>query len=101
MLLHGVGRLGDTRCSWQGHVFAAGDFLAIWAVENVVHHLDLVAADPPPASGLRLARATIEALVDAPLPSTLTDEEAVLIGTGRSPVPDGLGPEAARLPAFA
>jgi uncharacterized protein (TIGR03083 family) len=100
MLAQGVERYGDTRCSWQGHVFAAGDYLAIWAVENVVHHLDLLAGEPPPADALRLARATIEALIEAPLPATWADEEAVLIGTGRAPVPDGLGSEAARLPAL-
>ena len=49
-------------CRWQGQVFAPGDFLAIWAVENVVHQLDLLVAELPPRSGLALARATIEAI---------------------------------------
>ncbi|HZC52545.1 MAG TPA: maleylpyruvate isomerase N-terminal domain-containing protein, partial [Mycobacterium sp.] len=83
-------------CRWQGKVFAPGDFLAIWAVENVVHHLDLLVDDPPPSSGLALARATIEALAAGPLPVEWTDEQAVLIGTGRIAVPHDAGVIGAR-----
>ena len=90
----------DRRCLWQGHVFAAGDFLAIWAVEDVVHHLDLVSVEPAPATALRLARATVEALIEQPLPAMMSDQEATLIGTGRSPAPAGLDAVAARLPAL-
>jgi hypothetical protein len=97
----GVVSFEDHRRLWQGHVFAAGDFLAIWAVENVVHHLDLLSDEPAPASALRLTRATVEALIDQPLPDDWDDERAVLIGTGRLPVPDGEGAVAAdRLPAL-
>ncbi|HZC69363.1 MAG TPA: hypothetical protein VE442_01595, partial [Jatrophihabitans sp.] len=87
-------------CRWQGQVFAPGDFLAIWAVENVVHHLDLLVDDPPLSSGLALARATIEALAAGPLPVEWTDEQAVLIGTGRSAVPHDAGVIGARLPVL-
>ena len=96
----GVVSYEDRRCLWQGHVFAAGDYLAIWAVEDVVHHLDLLTAEPAPASALTLARATIEALIEQPLPATISDEGATLIGTGRSPAPTGLDAVAARLPAL-
>src|SRR3954470_5663361 len=34
----GVVSFQDRPRLWQGHVFAAGDFLAVWAVEDVVHH---------------------------------------------------------------
>jgi Mycothiol maleylpyruvate isomerase N-terminal domain len=96
----GVVSFQDHRRLWQGHVFAAGDFLAVWAVENVVHHLDLLCDEPAPSGALRLTRATVEALIDQPLPDEWDDQEAVLVGTGRSPVPDGLGAMAALLPAL-
>jgi hypothetical protein len=99
-LLRGVAAFGDRQCLWQGQVFAPGDFLAVWAVENVVHHLDLRSAEPAPAPALTLARSTVEALVGSPLPATWTEEDATLIGTGRLPVPDGLGSLADRLPAL-
>jgi hypothetical protein len=96
----GVLSLDDRRCLWQGHVFAAGDFLAIWAVEDVVHHLDLLSDEPAPANALRLARQTIEALIAQPLPGAWDDKEAVLVGTGRLSLPDGLGPVGDLLPAL-
>jgi hypothetical protein len=82
-----------------------GDFLATWALELAVHHLDLGAeltlAAPAPAA-LTLARASVEELAGGPLP--WDDETAVLIGTGRV-VPDEeqaaqAGPLAARLPVL-
>lgn len=96
----GVVSRDDRRCLWQGHVFAAGDFLAIWAVEDVVHHLDLLSDEPAPVNALRLARLTIETLIAQPLPGVSDDKEAVLVGTGRLPLPDGLGAVADLLPAF-
>jgi len=99
-LMRGVTDCQDRRYLWQGHVFTAGDFLAVWAVENVVHHLDLLTDDPAPPSALTLARATIEALVDEPVPTTWTDRDATLIGTGRTLVPAGSGTIATLLPVF-
>lgn len=99
-VLNGSRTIGGPFCQWQGQVFAPGDFLAIWAVENVVHHLDLLIDDKPPASGVALARATLEALVKEALPADWSDEQALLIGTGRMPVPDDAGAVGARLPAF-
>ena len=99
-LLRGVDAFADRRCLWQGQVFAPGDYLAVWAVENVVHHLDLRSSEAAPPPALALARATVEALVGSPVPTAWTDEEASLFGTGRRPVPDGLGALADRLPAF-
>ncbi|MEP9365004.1 maleylpyruvate isomerase N-terminal domain-containing protein [Nocardioides sp. CN2-186] len=98
-VLRGTAGLAEGHYLWQGQVFTAGDFLAIWAVEDVIHHLDLLAGQPAPGSALDLAGDTVAALA-GPLPADWTAEDAVLIGTGRRPVPDGAGPLAARLPAL-
>jgi hypothetical protein len=100
MVRRGVASHRDRSYLWQGHVFTAGDFLAVWAVENVVHQLDLVSGVPAPADALALARATIEALVGRPLPDGWSDEDAVLIGTGRAAVPAEAVDLAALLPAL-
>ena len=99
-VVRGVDAFGDRRCLWQGQVFAPGDFLTIWAVENVVHHLDLRSTVPAPVAALSLARSTVEAIAGSPLPGTYSDEDATLIGTGRLAVPEGLRALANRLPAF-
>lgn len=99
-LLRGVDALAEGHHLWQGHVFTAGDFLAIWAVEHVVHQLDLLSDVPVPPDALALTRATVEALAGSPLPSAWTDEVAALAGTGRVPVPDGAGALASRLPVL-
>ncbi len=75
-------RLGDTAVRFQGHVLGSGDFLATWAVELAVHQLDIT-DEPPAAPALRMAAATVEALVGEPLPGT--DTEIVLGGAGRIP----------------
>lgn len=99
-LLRGVESLPRGNCLWQRHVFTPGDFLAVWAVEDVVHHLDLCCEEPAPGSALELARATVEALVGEPLPRAWTDVEATLIGTGRCPVPEDGSTLSDRLPAL-
>jgi uncharacterized protein (TIGR03083 family) len=100
-----VDALPDGAVAAQGHTMRTGDFLATWALELAVHHLDLGAeltlAAPAPAA-LTLARATVEELAGGPLP--WDDETAVLIGTGRV-VPDEeqaaqAGPLAAHLPVL-
>jgi hypothetical protein len=88
------------RYLWQGHVFTTGDFLATWAVEDVVHQLDLDLPGAPHSDALGLARATVEAIAGGALPQEWDDIRAVLVGTGRQPVPEGLGQLAERLPAF-
>lgn len=101
LLRRGVDRFGELACTWQGHVFAPGDYLAIWAVENAVHHLDLLAEQTTPPRALSVARATIQTLVGETLPADWSDEDAVLIGTGRLPVPgDAPASLAERLPAL-
>lgn len=104
-VLHGTRTMTDQPRLWQRHVFTAGDFLAIWAVEDAVHHLDLdldldLPGAAPPPSALSLCRRTIEAIVDEPLPASWPDVDAVLAGTGRIPIPAGAEGFASRLPAF-
>jgi hypothetical protein len=99
-VLRGCAGVVDASYLWQGHVFAAGDFLAIWAVEDVIHQLDLRSEEPVPPSALDLARSTVEALAGGSLPGAWSAADAVLVGTGRRPVPEGLGPVGARLPAL-
>jgi Mycothiol maleylpyruvate isomerase N-terminal domain len=85
-----VNRMTPEPVSFQRHVLAAGDFLATWAVELAVHHLDLgrdVHFGSPTADSLALGRATVEALAGAPLPSEWSDEVCLLAGAGRTPPP--------------
>lgn len=91
---------------FQGQRLDTGDFLATWAVELAVHHLDIARELdlPGPYPGaLRMARQTVEALA-GDLPPEWPDETAVLAGTGRldldGPLRDQAGPVAGRLPAF-
>lgn len=91
----------------QGRVLRSGDFLATWAVELAIHHLDLTEElhlGAPASSALALARQTVEALLGGSLPHDWNDAQAVLIGAGRVK-PDRLQVEQAgdlanRLPAL-
>jgi uncharacterized protein (TIGR03083 family) len=91
--------------AFQGHAMTTGDFLATWAVELAVHHLDLGAEltlAPPAPAALTLARDTVETLAGATLP--WDDETAVLLGSGRGR-PDArqageAGTAAGRLPVL-
>lgn len=70
---------------FHGQVLADGDFLATWAVELAVHHLDLGDAGfggPSPES-LRLGRDTVEALAGVSLPAAWSDRGCMLAGSGR------------------
>lgn len=96
-------RLPAANLDFQGHVIATGDFLATWAVELAVHHLDLgleLTVGPPTEAALGLARRTVAELAGSDLPGRLGDAEAVLVGTGRLPVPPGLGRTGLRLPVL-
>lgn len=88
-VIRAAGALAPGAVEFQGRVVGTGDFPATWAVELAVHHLDLgreLAIAPPAAAGLRLARATVEALVGQDLPAGWTDEDAALTGAGRRPL---------------
>jgi hypothetical protein len=102
-------RLADpaVRVGTRDEVLTVGDYLSAYVVEWTLHHLDLTAhlphpAQPPPAETLAAARASLEAIVGARFPATLSDEHALLIGTGRRTPTDAetaaLGDLAARLP---
>lgn len=99
-LRDGVATAPETSCAWFGQVFRYGDYLACWAVELVVHLLDLEVDAEVPQTGLVVARRTVEELVGAPLPTGWSDTEAVLIGAGRVPVPAGRQLLAAALPVI-
>jgi hypothetical protein len=96
----GAERLTDGHHAFQGHVFRSGDLLASWAVEDAVHLLDLDVGVAPPEEALRLARATVQALLGRPLPAGWSDTEAVLVATGRTPLPRGHEDLAPDLPAL-
>ena len=79
-------RLQSDAVRFQGHVLSRGDFLATWAVELAIHHLDMgreLDLPPPAPSALRLARLTVEALAGVDAPRTWSDETTVLLGAGR------------------
>ena len=61
-VLRGAAGCAEGHHLWQGHVFSAGDFLAIWAVEDAIHQLDVRSDEPVPPGALDLARATIAEL---------------------------------------
>lgn len=80
--------LTDRLLAFQGHVMTSGDFLATWAVEMAVHHLDLAGGGgapgvAPAAEALALTRRTAEALLGAPLPLDWTDTRVALLAAGR------------------
>lgn len=61
---HVVAALPEGFHAFQGHVLTSGDLLATWAVETVVHQLDLDAETDVPPSALRLAHRTAEHVTD-------------------------------------
>jgi len=103
-LAGGAERLSDRVLAFQGCALTTGDLLATWAVELAVHQLDLgrdLEVPPPPSAALALTRRTLEALLEARLP-TDDDLDAVLLGAGRRPQAEDerarLGPLVERLP---
>ncbi|MFI6518199.1 maleylpyruvate isomerase N-terminal domain-containing protein [Spirillospora sp. NPDC050679] len=96
------------RVETQDQVLTAGDYLSAYVLEWTLHHLDLVAHLPhvagPPAEGLARTREMLEEIVRSAFPASFSDEDALLIGTGRR-APTGeeraeLGELAARLPLY-
>ncbi|MDT0611157.1 maleylpyruvate isomerase N-terminal domain-containing protein [Streptomyces lancefieldiae] len=94
------------RVGTRDQVLTAGDYLGAYVLEWTLHHLDLIArlphAAPPPAEGLARSRELLEGVVGAGFPRSFTDEDALLIGTGRRAPTEveraALGEPAARLP---
>jgi hypothetical protein len=94
------------RVGTRDEVLTVGDYLSAYVVEWTLHHLDLIAHLPsaaePPAETLAATRASLEKIAGAAFPAALSDEDALLIGTGRR-APTGeeqavLGDLADRLP---
>ncbi|MFF4401112.1 maleylpyruvate isomerase N-terminal domain-containing protein [Streptomyces sp. NPDC001480] len=94
------------RVSTQDQILTAGDYLSAYVMEWTLHHLDLIAELPhvagPPAEGLARSRAMLEEIAGSAFPGSFSDEDALLVGTGRRAPTAAeiieLGPLAARLP---
>ncbi|MEV0082251.1 maleylpyruvate isomerase N-terminal domain-containing protein [Saccharopolyspora sp. NPDC050642] len=92
--------------STQDMVLTAGDYLSAYVLEWTLHHLDLIAHLPdaagPPADGLARTREMLEEIAGTAFPASFSDEDALLIGTGRRVPTDAeraeLGDLAAKLP---
>lgn len=94
------------RVSTKDQVLTAGDYLSAYVLEWTLHHLDLTANLPdaagPPAAGLARSREMLETIAGAAFPASFSDEDALLVGTGRRAPTDtdktALGELAAKLP---
>lgn len=94
------------RVGTRDEVLTVGDYLSAYVLEWTLHHLDLIAHLPsvagPPAESLTAARAGLERIAGARFPAPFSDEDALLVGTGRRAPTDAetaaLGEVAARLP---
>ncbi|MFI6025552.1 maleylpyruvate isomerase N-terminal domain-containing protein [Amycolatopsis magusensis] len=95
-----------SRVRTQDMVLTAGDYLSAYVLEWTLHHLDLIRYLPdaalPPAEGLARSREMLERIAGTAFPDAFSDQDALLIGTGRR-TPDevetaALGELAARLP---
>jgi hypothetical protein len=75
------------RVSTRDEVLTVGDYLSAYVLEWTLHHLDLIAHLPsaaePPAETLAAARASLEKIAGTPFPATFSDQDALLVGTGR------------------
>ncbi|GLY70684.1 maleylpyruvate isomerase N-terminal domain-containing protein [Amycolatopsis taiwanensis] len=94
------------RVSTLGEVITVGDYLSAYVLEWTLHHLDLIAHFPeaaePPAESLAWSRELLEKVAGVAFPASLSDADALLVGTGRR-APTGaeraeLGELTARLP---
>ena len=94
------------RVSTRDDVLTVGDYLSAYVVEWTLHHLDLIAhlrgSVEPPAESLAHSREMLEKIAGAALPASLSDKDALLVGTGRRAPTDvdqaELGELAAKLP---
>ncbi|MEU8638328.1 maleylpyruvate isomerase N-terminal domain-containing protein [Amycolatopsis sp. NPDC048633] len=94
------------RVKTQEMVLTAGDYLSAYVLEWTLHHLDLVAHAPsvpgPPAEGVARTRELLEKIAGTAFPASFSDEDVLLVATGRRAPTDtestALGDLAARLP---
>jgi hypothetical protein len=77
----------DLRVCTRGEVLTAGDYLSAYVLEWTLHHLDLIALLPgaaePPAESLERSRQMLEQIAGTAFPASLSDKDALLVGTGR------------------
>jgi hypothetical protein len=77
----------DMRVSTRDEVLTAGDYMSAYVMEWTLHHLDLIAHLPgtaqPPAEGLACSRDMLEQIAELAFPASLSDKDALLVGTGR------------------
>jgi hypothetical protein len=75
------------RVGTRDEVLTAGEYLSAYVLEWTLHHLDLIVHLPavpgPPAEGLARSRAMLERIAGTPFPASFTDQDALLVGTGR------------------
>ncbi|MFF1777967.1 hypothetical protein [Streptomyces virginiae] len=72
----------------RDEVLTVADHLGAYVLEWTLHHLDLVAHLPdartrPPEEGLARSRTMLEKIARTAFPTSFTDRDALLIGTGR------------------
>jgi hypothetical protein len=77
----------DFRVSTRDEVLTASDYLSAYVLEWTLHHLDLIANLPhaakPPAQGLIRSREMLERIAGGAFPASFSDNDALLVGTGR------------------
>ncbi|WP_328608037.1 maleylpyruvate isomerase N-terminal domain-containing protein [Amycolatopsis sp. NBC_00345] len=76
-------------------VFTVADYLSVYVVEATLHHLDLVrhlsGVDGPPPETTAATRSMVEKVTGQAFPAGVADREALLVATGRVPVPAAWG----------
>lgn len=84
-------RLADphARVGTRDEVLTVADYLGAYVLEWTLHHLDLAAhlpdaRTPPPEAGPARSRAMLEKIAGTAFPTSFTDRDALLIGTGRT-----------------
>lgn len=92
--------------STQDQVLTVDDYLSVYVLEWTLHHLDLTAhvvgVPRPLPEGLTHSRAALERIAGAAFPRAFSDEDVLVVGTGRQGTTEGelaeLGSLASRLP---
>ncbi|MFD7921402.1 maleylpyruvate isomerase N-terminal domain-containing protein [Streptomyces sp. NPDC059740] len=96
------------RVMTREEVLTVDDYLSAYVLEWTLHHLDLLAHLPgvagPPAETLSRSRGTVERIAGAALPASFSDQDALLVATGRraptAAEAAALGEAAGRFPLF-
>lgn len=75
--------------STRDEVLTVADYLGAYVLEWTLHHFDLIAHLPhartrPPEESMARSRAMLERIAGAAFPTSFTDRDALLVGTGRS-----------------